>query len=183
MLNNSNNTNLLIHSRKINSKPVLVSNSNNIEKKNTSNSVAKIMSVLLSHRKTFWTSSNRPYERAIIPPFDVDYDFFIPTVRNSSFNLPTTLKFHRLVHLRDLPIHFDLARHSFLRYRAAFYGVQFNTNLFSYNLWLTMGLKKMLLFLEVCIFIRLGFGKIIYRVFLKNREVLTHTRCVIRFVN
>lgn len=67
-------------------------------------------------------------------PLDIDFNLFIPTVRNSAFNLPTAIKFNRLIHLRDLPIHFDMARHRVLRYRATFYGAQYNPNLFSYNL-------------------------------------------------
>lgn len=96
-----------------------------------------------SHRKnnllSLW-----PHRRIRLQwhPFLIEWNHSRKTVRNHTFQLSTKLNFSNLVKWYDLPIHFNLRKRQVLRYNAQFYGVEYNINKFSYNLWLTMGLKK-----------------------------------------
>lgn len=64
------------------------------------------------------------------------------TIRNSFLKLPIISTFKKLVSYADLPLNFQLKPFKVLRYRALFYGYNYQTNFFNYNLWLTMGLKR-----------------------------------------
>lgn len=100
--------------------------------------------VLVSHRKNFWTAafSKRKHELVIIPKqLRINYAPNILTIGRSSFDLVTTHQFNKLISFSDLPVHFNLKKRRFLRFRAALYGVQHN-DLCGYNLWFTMGFKK-----------------------------------------
>jgi len=64
------------------------------------------------------------------------------TIRQIIFSFSLFWNFHKLLKFIDLPIHFGLGDYELLRYSAQISGYNYNSNLFSYNLWLTMGLKK-----------------------------------------
>jgi len=64
----------------------------------------------------------------------IDLEFKLPTLRTATFILPILSTFKKLVNYQDLPVFYSLGKFSLLRHDAKFYGINFQANLFNYNL-------------------------------------------------